>query len=282
MVALATMFAGTGLAAPAAALLVEAGGIKYRVKKEVLPVGITGGLTNTFCPKHTHAIGGGLFNTASFDTVYMQETYRLGSAGLAWGYSFGNPTGVGGPTLYGTAICDETRPTYAKERFRVEPGTQDSDVARCPGNLHAYSGGSQGATETDAVMNSSFPVDRGDPDQAPDDGWAVFVDNSGSERVRIRITVACGKRMPRYATEPAQVLGNTQNGTVITCEAPKRFLYGGGQVNSGGFEDVRVITASVGISADAPITDQWQAEIENHTGGPIAMTGYAICGRALD
>ncbi len=131
----------------------------------------------------------------------------------------------------------------------MEPGAQDSDVARCPGHLHAYSGGSQGATETDSVMNSSFPVDRGDPDQAPDDGWAVFVDNSGSERVRIRITVACGKRMPRYATESAQVLGNTQNGTVMTCEAPKRFLYGGGQVNSGGFEDIRVITASVGISA---------------------------------
>ena len=110
--------------------------------------------------------------------------------------------------------------TYEKEPFKLLPGTQHEPVTvKCPGNAHVLSGGI-GAVWGMGVVVSSMPVDRGDGDEKPDDGWSVVVaspeDAQSDDRIKIHAVCATGPA-PKY-----KIVGTTATGIAIdgaTCPA---------------------------------------------------------------
>jgi hypothetical protein len=71
---------------------------------------------------------------------------------------------------------------------------QNSAEARCPNRYHVLGGGvlDSGSFNTEQV-NASFPVDGGDANTAPDDGWIVRLDNLTATTHGFEVFAVCAK-----------------------------------------------------------------------------------------
>ncbi len=92
--------------------------------------------------------------------------------------------------------------TYEKKPFKLLPGTQHAPVTvKCPGDTHVLGGGI-GAVWGMGVVVSSMPVDRGDGDVKPDDGWSVVVaspEDTGQPVDRMKVHAVCATGpSPKY------------------------------------------------------------------------------------
>jgi RTX calcium-binding nonapeptide repeat (4 copies) len=108
--------------------------------------------------------------------------------------------------------------SYPREHVRVQPGTSDRVVAKCPRGTHVQGGG-VGMTYGSVLVKTSMPVDRADDDSKPDDGWSVtlhFPDSSGPPE-RAFAEAVCAGPMPRYVAGLTTATGELTTG--LECPA---------------------------------------------------------------
>lgn len=262
----------------------SAGGLKYvSLRTKTQQLGPTPEL-KVRCPGDRFVLGGGFLNTGPFDTEFV-HAMTPGQPRDRWYLRFNNQSAPF-PPIYGTAICDERRPVYKSEAFKVETLEAGSDTAICPDGLHVYSGGAYdpfGRTDRAPFLTSSYPVDLFDGDSVPDDGWRTVVYNADFEdEAKLKATAVCGKRMPAYVATPGFVAAGTQGGVPSFCPSEKRFVYGGGMNYSVVDGDGVTDTSSFAIEGGEPDVHQWAVKVDNHAdSGSLTIVTYAVCGKAL-
>lgn len=81
---------------------------------------------------------------------------------------------------------------YVTESGFISPGATQYGVAMCPARWEVMGGGVRTASTLQDV-NATFPIDGGDVDGAPDDGWRGHIQNNGGSDARAWIYAICTK-----------------------------------------------------------------------------------------
>jgi hypothetical protein len=90
------------------------------------------------------------------------------------------------------AICSSAKVVYRSTTKKVKGGRKAKLTAHCPAGTKDTAGGVQ-TGDFDAVqISSSFPVDDGDANNKPEDGWGAQVFNRGS-RATVTVWAVCAK-----------------------------------------------------------------------------------------
>lgn len=138
----------------------------------------------------------------------------------------------------------------------------------CPGDLHVWGGGEDNSAGYDNLtLRQSHPMDDGDADQKPDDGWTVGVDTAASQDVTVQ--AVCAKPKPKYVEQDEELFPTNQGFFKVKC--PR-----GTNVSSGGVSGPQLIVSS---SSFPPTEISWGLEIDNYTpvGNETPFTAYAVC-----
>jgi hypothetical protein len=92
--------------------------------------------------------------------------------------------GIGGFNVYAVCAAHLVLRYVKKDAVSVSAGSSVSRLAGCTSGEHVVGGGPKvSGPEDQARLVSTFPVDDGDPDSIPDDGWQSRVYNiSGSDK----------------------------------------------------------------------------------------------------
>jgi hypothetical protein len=89
-------------------------------------------------------------------------------------------------------VCANTKVSYKSSTKKVKGGKRAKLTAHCPAGTKDTAGGVQ-TGDFDAVqISSSYPVDDGDANKKPDDGWAAQVFNRGG-RATVTVWAVCAK-----------------------------------------------------------------------------------------
>jgi len=166
----------------------EGGFINVSDVVEIQP-GTQGDLWGGGCPSGTAISGGGILLGGS-DVVRVTQTYPLPHDG--W-FASGYHPGANFPALSDiSGICAPGRYSYPMKTKTVGPHDQGRVQQRCPNGTHVTGGGVwvDGDKKT-AYVNSSYPRDLNDADNAPDDAWRAHVDNLASSSRTIAVRAIC-------------------------------------------------------------------------------------------
>jgi hypothetical protein len=246
------------------------------------PTNVTGG-TET-CPQGTRLLSGGESNNAGFDSINLafsspadgvedQDTkpddfWRVGVVAHAQ-HSF---------TPW--AVCAKLKVRYVVKTVNLPPTSQSPEkIAKCPAGTHVISGGvhRDGSVNLGIFINSTRPVDLGDANHKPDDGWGIEMDNGSAQQQPVTEYAICAKVPLAYRHATSTVTPGHQKGMLATCPNG-RFAFSGGEFNTGGYGNAhlntlapRLLTSTVG----------WQSFLDNHSGADLTQTAYAVCGKPL-
>lgn len=93
---------------------------------------------------------------------------------------------------YNTYICSSPKgfKTVTKAT-RIKSLGSKSVEARCPRKRHVVGGGIEVASPSAAVAFASFPIDAGDKDKVPDDGWRVGAQSKTTQQQTLRAYAIC-------------------------------------------------------------------------------------------
>lgn len=99
--------------------------------------------------------------------------------------------GIGGMEAW--AVCWRGQDvTVRSERVDVPAGDALSAFARCRAGEHVTGGGAKAAGAADATnLYASYPVDLGDSDSAPDDGWQGSIYNRSASAKKLKAFAVC-------------------------------------------------------------------------------------------
>jgi hypothetical protein len=143
------------------------------------------------CEPGSRLAGGGAFIATS--DSFINSSYPSG-AGTWRTRIYDTVGGLGGMVVY--AVCRNRRGVAIKSaRKRLRPGRAGSATARCPRARHVSGGG--GALSgpiADAHLAGTTPVDGGDRDRVPDDGWRVTAHNDAGGAKTLRAFAICVRR----------------------------------------------------------------------------------------
>ena len=226
-----------GLSAPGASDASDLGtvdGISYVLAPSsgTPPASATG---DAFCPDATRPIGGGFWagNVSSTSRVYnaypadvvppsgplLEETFRS---------TFWLPNGAT-TQVESYGICSGAEVKYRLDRG-VLPATPQALTltARCPANQHVIGGGAaagQIGSIADAYVNSSYPIDDGDRNQDPDDGWrARLYGANQTDSVAVAVCAQAKPRYRRFAATSSEIV-------VVDCPANRHVVGAGLRVH---------------------------------------------------
>jgi hypothetical protein len=224
------------------------------------------------CPRGTHVLGGGHFNTGSFGTVvpFHSHPYDGGDDGRAPDDGWKVDAGLSGSasavkvTVY--AICSELLPTYERRKTTVPPSPQQDLVVRCDrGN--AVSGGSSGngnAVEVTSSPNVSNP------------GWRLRFDNYILSDLTVTGYAVCLRRNVDYESASTIVQPQTQVQLDVECPAARRVV--GGGMDSSGAEGEPIIASSLPTGFKTSARDGWTIWPENRSPAtPFTASDWASC-----
>ena len=119
------------------------------------------------CSKGKVVGGGGFIATSD---SFLGSTYPRSES--QWRIRvFDTIGGIGGMEIW--VICARGMPvSIAEKSVEVPPGEARAVVARCDAGEHVTGGGVNGSrVASDMNLYGSYPIDLGDPDAIPDDGW---------------------------------------------------------------------------------------------------------------
>ena len=156
-------------------------------------------------------------------------------------------------------------------------GNRSAQVG-CGGGYHAVGGGGLIAP-SESWINSSYPIDSGDPGKTPDDGWRVRVFDPVGGIGGFVIEVACMRGADlRYVKKKTSGVAEGESASP-RAKCGHRHVVGGG-VKIGGPPNRGRVASSYPIDgADAKKVpdDGWKATGYNFSGLPKAVTTHAIC-----
>ena len=263
-----------------------AGKIHYRAKGVAL--GPTPSQTlQVRCPAGTSVAGGGMGLGFSDAAAIVIAPFNGGDGDEVkddgWRWSFRASTGVGdGVSVY--AACSERSLRYeSTARRKLLPGGKTATVtARCAPSQHVTGGGvAVTGRPGDAEVNSSYPIDLGDADSNPDDGWRARVLSTDGDPRKMRAHAICQSRRVVYATATEEL--NPGSGRTAGAECPSdRHAIGSGARLSGPADTGEL--GGLGTFDDATDPDDvpdddGYAYGTNEVGapGPKTLTGFVVC-----
>jgi hypothetical protein len=286
----ATVGGALALLAPSASRALaetfSAGGRSYVVETDTLAANAPAGQIFAVCPTGERALGGGSSNTGAFEDLWLlgsQPAQSSGSSGyhkwLAVYQGFGNTSPI---TIRGYAICDEQKPQVVEKSFVAGQTGLTTEQANCPGDRHVVGGGGE-IYLNNGYLLASRPIDRGDADSKPDDGWEVTFDNLQPEDLDADVYALCAKTKPTYrsATNPSIAVGQ-QNSAKASCptSGKKKYLVGGGHSTPAPTITARINASNpfIDVVGQAP-SRSWITYLDVRFGAPTSLTAYAVCAK---
>jgi hypothetical protein len=274
----ATAVAAVGLIGAAAAGadsdLGSAGGFTYiRGDTATLNAGIAG-TSVADCPAGTKVVGGGLAPESSpVAESRINSTYPIDTGDAdekpddGWEADVYNISG--GPKNFAAyAICRESGSvTYRAKRVTdVAPSDSGTATVKCPRGTRVAGGGLFVNGEIAlGYVNRTYPIDGGDEDTKPDDGWRGRGYNLDISDINVKAHVTCIDARLRYALDL---------GAFIDCPD--------GTHATGGGASIPGPAASSWLNTLYPfaeVTNPPDAGFVNlfHSPPGALATGYAIC-----
>ena len=144
----------------------------------------------------------------------------------------------------------------------------------------AVSGGLMSNGEpSDFALNASYPIDGGDPDTVPDDGWRSYVDYTGDGSANIHFSVRClsDTDLSYRGTVTDVAPGATVSARTLCPKGSP--VVGGGVYVTGGSHLSHVVASRPWDSKDAKKVpeDGWRGGIVNTSAIELSMTVHAVC-----
>src|SRR5262245_55540247 len=118
---------------------------------------------------------------------------------------------------------------YVRHGFQIEAGQAYVAIkAMCPRRTHVTGGGvSNDADFGELSVVHTYPVDGHDRGSAPDDGWAVLLQNRDEDGHRGKVYAICTEHSVRYITQSFQVASGVQEDFDVSCPQDTFVLSGG-------------------------------------------------------
>jgi hypothetical protein len=266
-----------GLAAPSASAdsnLGSAGGFTYIQSDSVSLSAGEAGLPVADCPGGTKVVGGGVTPQSSpavesrISSTYPIDTGDADSkTDNAWEGDVYNVSGA--QKAYSAyAICKRSGPVKygVKKVTGVPPSGSRTATVKCPEGTRVAGGGLfVGGVPAQGYVNRTYPIDGGDPDSKPDDGWRGRGYNLATGNTNVRAHVTCIDARLRYALNLGSFT-DCPDGTHAT---------GGGAAIPGSAASSWLNTLYPFAYVTTPPDDGF-VNLFNAPPGALA-TGYAIC-----
>jgi hypothetical protein len=266
-----------------------AGGLTY-VFDQVTNFGPTNSASvDALCPSGTHVLGGGAqlgTGASTYESIWLNTSQPFdwtdpdhkpddGWRADVWDGSSSQASVL----VY--AICTEDQPVYRLDDTTATAGHVGVAKALCPSHTRLASGGDfVGGNIDEGHLNSSYPVDGGDPDSKPDDGWRTRGYNrSGADKVVDAHAICARTGHFRYVSSGSFTLNpTTGTGVAQSCPASTHAVGGGVQI-TGAPADAHIFTMlSADDMSDGDIApdDLWNYGVFN-TGTTKSYGLFAIC-----
>jgi hypothetical protein len=179
----------------------------------------------------------------------------------------------------GTAVslADVEQGTEGGVHYRVDVSTADPATidVRCGPDTHATGGGFGGGM-AGAAASVLTPLDTGDRDRRPDDGWRARLTGGSTDTVAAYLTCTSGKTSYAHSAVLRLAAGGVATGTA-KCP-PGTHVTGGGALAAPRAE----IHSSYPIDGDDKGNkpdDGWRLRVESGAGGPTKFHVDAVCQR---
>src|SRR5262245_892448 len=147
---------------------------------------------------------------------------------------------------------------YVRQGFHTVQGQPYLTVrAMCPRGTHVTGGGvSNGAEFGELTIVHTYPVDGRDRGAAPDDGWAVLLNNRDEGVHAGKVHAICTEHPVRYRTQSFQIASGAQDQFNVSCPQDTFVLSGGTRGPRQVIENSLFPNDNLG----------WGAYLENHSG----------------
>ena len=227
------------------------------------------------CPKRTHVLGGGHYNTGTFDEAIGVHSYpydgkdprkKPDDGWAAQMRAFGEKQ-----RAFVYAVCAKLRPRYVRDELTVEPdGVAHSITVPCPAGTAPLSGGSKGRATAREVPQSAQPLS----------GWPLGLANHGFLASTVNVFAICsaGDVHVEIGSGTSAPAGQ-QTRTQVDCPAEAPHVIGG-TLGSGAGATERWDTA---VAATRPIAGafsrfgSWEGWLDNYSSGSVFVGVNAIC-----
>jgi hypothetical protein len=171
------------------------------------------------------------------------------------------------------------RLTYVLKDAHVPASTQASRSVRCPSGTEVTGGGAytSGSTVDDEVATSA-PLDAGDRDRIPDDGWQAEL-NTGAALAHIVTAYAICAPFSHlsYVRESTPVGPNGSKTVHAACPEGTEPIGGGARTTSSSTAVALRETFPWNRPGSDISWDGWQGTANNLTGSAKKVTAIAIC-----
>ena len=180
----------------------------------------------------------------------------------AGGDSTENPVAV--------VVCDPAArpPDYrlVDEGLEVPDATERGTTAKCRSDESVVGGGASnsGGFSDEASVNSTGPVDLGDPDKVPDDGWRGEINNDedvDAITLGANTYAICDSKHGgvRYRSESRNVHDGATVSKDVHCKGHERII-GGGVVSHSAYKHGLYVVDTYNIAGD----DGWYGRVDNY------------------
>jgi len=265
------------VAGSANAAVESSGGFKYVTKEFTLRPG--GPTTKAApCPKRTHVLSGGHYNSGGFGDVIGAHAYpydgddRGKTPDDGWKAQL---RGIGVPVPASVhAVCTKrVFPEYAKVTDTVLPDGQEDlrEVACDPLSLEATGGGSRGPALVREVETWSGG-----------DRWTVGLANHGDAVKEVTVFAVCAE-VPAMTiaddSPPVTANEDQQTLTEAECHPTTPHVIGGGFLSSG--SDNTQGLAVIAATRPGPSLSSWRVWMDNHAETNPTIFARAVCSTPL-
>jgi hypothetical protein len=286
IVALATVVALV-VATPGVAGNEEAGGYHYA---SAVDPGTGRFKVAVDCPPHTHLVApagktNGTYGETALTSIYPKDDgdadKKPDDIAAAQADDFVAPQ----RTLKVRATCARGKFKYVDWTIVTPSEGYNFASAICPAGTQVTGGGvrPRGGFGTQYPV-STRPIDLGDADNDPDNGWLATVYNASQTSRRSTIYAICGKGSYSYAFPQNSPAAAGAQQTVQTPCPADTITIGGGTDTSGPPSTVHINTsASLNevASPDPAPDDAWSSTVDNSDTSEHPVSTYAICGKPL-
>ncbi|MGZ8631211.1 MAG: hypothetical protein ACXWZF_09635 [Actinomycetota bacterium] len=231
-----------------------------------------------------HLLGGGSSAGGPTDQAWLQSSRPIDftdpdDRGDDGWYSSGQGPGTAEITGYSVCIRDDAI-RYRSKQVASSPSGLRSGSVGCGGARWHVTAGSSFIATTGSWTSSSSPIDGGDPNAEPDDGWRARVFDTVGGAGGFVVHAICTRGLDlRYVKRgPVSIPAGGSVVRSVGCKV-KEHVAGGGARVSGPADAARLVATTPyddGDVDDVP-DDGWRSRVHNRSGLDEEVTAFAIC-----
>jgi hypothetical protein len=167
----------------------------------------------------------------------------------------------------------------ARSGPEIAENESDRVQVRCPKGTTVIGGGAQGGPPG-AFINTSAPLDLGDDDSLPDDGWVVRVKNSGLTTTNISASATCaGPNVGDFVYRKDRDAPDLNGVSHPIAECPPGTAVSGGGFSAEGPIPSAWINSSrpYDLNGNGTPSEAWEVYAYKKSAGASKFTAHAIC-----